>query len=209
MSIEQKYVFDTYNIIAKHFDKTRVNIWSNVQEFIDNIDSNSFVADIGCGNGKNMSRNDCYYIGIDFCRQFCELAYKRSLSIDTATSNCLTIPLTSNMFDYTLSIAVIHHFHLLDDRIKAVEELIRITKSGGKIIIQVWGFDNKKYDNQDAMIPWKLQKKYNNDDKDKTILRYYHLFIEGELEQIIPKDSVKIIKCYNSYNNWIIELQKN
>ena len=56
-SLEKKYVYETYNTIANHFDKTRSYVWPNIKKYIDTIKANSIVADIGCGNGKNMYRN--------------------------------------------------------------------------------------------------------------------------------------------------------
>ncbi len=54
-AIEKNYVQDVYNIIAGPFDITRAYIWNKINMFIKNIPPNSLVADIGCGNGKNMT----------------------------------------------------------------------------------------------------------------------------------------------------------
>ena len=56
----------TYEQIASHFSETRHHVWPPVKKFIDSFKVNSLVADIGCGNGKNMYRKDCEFIGLDF-----------------------------------------------------------------------------------------------------------------------------------------------
>ena len=49
----------------------------------------------------------------------------------------------SDFFDAVISIGVIHHFSTEKRRIRAVEELARILKPGGKIMIYVWALEQK------------------------------------------------------------------
>ena len=205
-SKEQEHVLNTYNLIADHFSNTRHYVWPNVKNFIDSIIPGSLVADIGCGNGKNMYRKDCDNIGLDFCEKFVEIC--KSKKKKAILANCVSIPFQDNKFDVTLSIAVLHHLSTKERRQKGLDELIRITKPGGKIMVQVWGFESGKSDEQDAMIHWNLQKKYSDHKKSVIIDRYYYLFKGDELKQMIPEDKVRIIKYYNTHDNWVAELQK-
>ena len=59
------------------------------------------------------------------------------------------------------------------------------------------------------MIEWNLNKKFNKEKKVVKINRYYYLFKDDELKNLIPLDKVKILNYYNSHNNWVIELEKN
>ena len=205
--VERIHVYNTYNLIADHFSSTRHYLWPNVKRYIDLIEPGSLIADIGCGNGKNMCRSDCEYIGLDFCDKFVKICREKGKNV--VLGNSLNIPFASNLFDYTLSIAVIHHLSTYERRLRCINELIRITKPGGKIFIQVWGFSCKRSDKQNAMIEWNLQKKYTNEGKRNIkINRYYYLFMDDELKEMIPNDKVKILKYYESYNNWIAELIK-
>ena len=207
--LENKYVYETYNKIAEHFSNTRNYVWQNIKEYINKIESNSVIADIGCGNGKNMYRDDCYMIGIDFCEKFVEICQNKQKNV--IMGNCLKIPLKSNSIDITLNIAVLHHLSTKERRIKVINELIRITKPNGKILIQVWAYESdrgKKQGVQDAMIKWNLQKKYNGEKQNIEIDRYYYLFTKNELPNMIPLDKVKIVDYYNSHDNWVIELIK-
>lgn len=73
------YGFQVYDDIAKHFSGTRYAQWPRVGEFLRSLPEGAVVADIGCGNGKNMKvegRPDLYFIGgdrslglLDICRQ--------------------------------------------------------------------------------------------------------------------------------------------
>ena len=69
-SFEIENVKKVYDEISPHFDVTRTSVWSDVQMFINDIEKNSYVLDAGCGNGKNMYRKDCVFVGGDFCKNF-------------------------------------------------------------------------------------------------------------------------------------------
>ena len=202
---EKTSVLDIYNSISNHFDNTRHYIWPSVKEFIESLPEYSYIGDIGCGNGKNMQYlcNSHYFLGIDFSIKFLDICNKKNLEV--FASNNYTLPLKDNTLDHCISIAVIHHLSTEESRIKCINELLRITKPNGLIMIQVWAFErnyNKKYENQNAMIPWKS--------KQKTYYRYYYLFKENELETLISKSSykIKIIKSYKERDNYIVIVSK-
>ena len=48
--IETVYVKDVYEVIAKHFSVTRVFTWDWIRSFIEKLENNSTIYDIGCGN---------------------------------------------------------------------------------------------------------------------------------------------------------------
>lgn len=53
-------------------------------------------------------------------------------------------------------------------RIQAIKEIARVVKSGGKMLIYVWAFEQDtgtKFDHQDVLIPWHLNFKYEDEDK--------------------------------------------
>ena len=62
----------------------------------------------------------------------------------------MNIPFTSNFVDHSISIAVIHHLQEKKERINAIQELIRITKSGGSILIYVWAFNQPENSKRNA-----------------------------------------------------------
>ena len=211
MSIEEIYVKNIYNRIAKQFDSTRYRPWTCVEKFLGDLDNQSLVGDIGCGNGKNMlfEKNDLNFKGCDFSNQLVQLGCAKGL--DIVYGNILDIPYPNNYFDNIICIAVLHHISKEEDRIKAINELIRVTKPGGRILILVWAMkqdpDSKiKFGKQDIYLDWK--------DKHKNILgqRYYHIFIENELESLMLEslihDNVKIKKSFYEKGNFGIIIEK-
>lgn len=55
----------------------------------------------------------------------------------------LSFFLRSNLFDAVISIGVIHHMSTEKRRTKAIQELARILKPGGKIMIYVWAMEQR------------------------------------------------------------------
>jgi ubiquinone/menaquinone biosynthesis C-methylase UbiE len=203
---EKESVMDIYNSISGHFNNTRHFIWPSVKQFLDTIPKYSIVADIGCGNGKNMTylNNDHIFIGTDFSIELLKICNEKQL--ETVVANNCTLPYKDNSFDSAISIAVIHHLSTPELRQLAINEIIRITKPKGLIMIQVWAFErdyNTKYEIQDAMIPWKTKD-------NKIYNRYYYLFKENELNNMVKnsKYNVEIIQSYKERDNYIIILTK-
>ena len=210
---EQRHVVDVYEEISRHFDKTRYHTWPIIQKFTDEFEPNSYVADVGCGNGRNsILRNDVDYTGFEIVKNFVNICKQKN--IDTVHSNILDLQCSNDIFDYTMCIAVIHHLDSETKRIRAIDELVRITKLGGKILIYVWAKEQKKFqqrDTQDVMVPWKLNHVYSSKYKEDTCYeRYYHLFKNGELESLISKTTNKINIIERGYqkDNYYVVLKK-
>jgi SAM-dependent methyltransferase len=199
--MEREYVKDTYEIIANHFSSTRNNVWGKVRQYMDSLPKNSYIVDVGCGNGKNMYRKDCLYQGIDFCLNFTKICNERKK--DVFLANNLNIPIKDSTFDYCISVAVIHHLSTQEKRIQAIDELVRIVKPEGTIFISVWALEQpdnsrRKFTQKENMVEW--------NDHGKKYLRYYHVFSHGELESLAKK--YNIIQNYYEKGNWIIIIKK-
>lgn len=206
--MENLFVNNIYEKIAYHFNNTRTYYWFSIKEFILSFNNKSLLLDAGCGNGKNMLiRNDCLIIGLDNCNKLIEISNNKKLNV--LLSNIKNIPFRNNLFDGVFCVAVIHHLETKENRLLAINELIRVTKSNGKIFIQVWDKDIKKNNkfikinnNNDYFVTWKLIN------EDIVLKRYYHLFSKIELLNLIDYNLVELIKIKNEFNNWIIILKK-
>jgi ubiquinone/menaquinone biosynthesis C-methylase UbiE len=201
---------NVYDNIAHDFDKTRYQMWPVVKKFIIDLPYNCFVGDIGCGNGKNMmlsGRKDIKFKGIDLSQEFVNICHSKGL--DVINGNILDIPFLSNSVDHSISIAVIHHLQEKKDRINAIEELLRITKIGGLILLYVWAFkqpenSKRKFISYDEMVPYKTKS-------GDIYYRYYHLYQENELEndiKQIKKYDIEIIDSGYEYGNYYCVIKK-
>jgi ubiquinone/menaquinone biosynthesis C-methylase UbiE len=137
------------------------NLWKNLNnnQFQNSIDlirkrlkinklselkfKNKVVLDVGCGSGR-------------FCVLACKLEAKKVIGIDSSKINInynkkkfrkfsnlkfiygdnTKLKLKNNFSDITISQGVIHH---TTDMFGSLNELIRVTKKGGKILILVYG----------------------------------------------------------------------
>ena len=198
-----------YSQIATDFSNTGYSIWKGVKEFLSLINSKSIVGDIGCGNGKNMKfdNDNIEFIGIDPCPEFVDIC--NSQNLNTSLGNILNIPFKNNYLDHCICIAVIHHLEDRNDRVKAINELLRVTKKGGLILIYVWSInqyvkEKRTFEKSDNIIPFIK--------KDGTsVNRFYHVYTSEELIADVKESNydVHFIKSWNEYNNECIIISKN
>ena len=109
-NIEDIYVKNTYELIAKHFNVTRVFTWSWITDFIDSLELNSTIYDIGCGNGRNMNFPNQNFIGIDNCTNFINIC--KNAGKNVINCNMTNINLPNNSADAIICIAAFHHFRM-------------------------------------------------------------------------------------------------
>lgn len=205
--MELKYVKESYNTIADHFDRTRTNHWPRVKQFINSLGANSTLLDAGCGNGKNMEiRDDLIQIGCDNSEKLVDICKNKNLNV--ILSDIKILPFNDNSFDNVICIAVIHHLSTKENRINALKELLRVLKPKGCLLFQVWAREqqlNEKFiklnEDNDYFVTWK--------DNGRIVNRYYHLFTEKELDDLLLQiDDIKIIIKIFEKNNWSFEIEK-
>ena len=108
----------------------------------------------GCGSGKYLSVNPLLFsIGVDRCKTLTELAREKDnevggfyvrrtnifislLLFQVLICDNMALPYKDDSFDAVLSIAVIHHIATTERRVRALRELARILRVGGRIIIR-------------------------------------------------------------------------
>lgn len=227
-AFEKQYVHTIYDMIAHQFDKTRIANWTFVAKFLDSINliesDKTMICDVGCGNGKYMlyMKNKGFtneqLHGCDMSDNLVKICKEKLLNV--VHGDIMELPYDDNLFDQTICIAVLHHISTEERRIKAISELIRITKKGGYVLITVWAVDDldevnqkkRQFTNhgekQDVMVPWNKFTTFMGD-------RYYHMFKKGELELLCntlnalnTSNMLNIISSVYEKGNWNIILQK-
>lgn len=201
---ETQYVTDVYNKIGNHFDVTRVNHWSWITEFIKKLPHNSFILDNGCGNGRNMLYPNYHFQGVDSSQTFVDMCIEKGLNCELG--DMCSLPFKDNTFDAVLSIAAFHHLTTPERRMKALQEMLRVLKPNGKVILSVWSITQPpktrrvftKYG--DTIVPWKNPK--------ETYERYYYIFEIDEICDLFKKAGFKMAQHYWDTGNEIFELTK-
>jgi ubiquinone/menaquinone biosynthesis C-methylase UbiE len=200
-----------YNTIADEFNKTRVRLWDCVKNYLDTFEQNSYILDIGAGNGKYMDyRNDVIMKGIDISNELVKICNKKNL--DVIHGNMINLPFEDNIFDASLCVAAYHHLDNEIDRKKALDEMYRVLKIGGKCFIEVWAIEqanksNKntlEFKNKNNLVKWTSVK------TNEIYYRYYNIYSKNELmEEIIRlKPEFKINKYGYENGNYYIILEK-
>ena len=199
---------EVYNNISNEFDSTRHSVWKAVREFLDTLQPKSKLAEIGCGNGKNMLyRSDLDCEGIDFSEHLVEICQQKNIKVHVG--NILHIPYEDGRFDNVICIAVIHHLETQYERVEAINELLRITKMGGKILVSVWAKDQEPtskriFQSNNVYVPFhgKNGSVYN---------RFYHVYNKGDLEYdlgFVNDYKFAVEKIFYEKSNWYVILVK-
>lgn len=217
MELEEKYVFDTYEIISSHFSSTRYSHWNGVKNFILHFVPNKSIKnnkisflDFGCGNGKYLSLCDQFDMtAYDNCENLLQIVKTNYPNANIIKGDiCDYKPNLANSFDVIISIAVIHHLSTESRRICAIKNIIEYLKPGAHALISVWSnyVDTSKFiklnDQNDWLVGWNNQ-----------VNRYYHLFEKSELENIImcanTDNKIEIVEIFFEQSNWFVEIKKN
>ncbi|XP_004515648.1 tRNA (carboxymethyluridine(34)-5-O)-methyltransferase [Cicer arietinum] len=140
--IEKKFVHHVYDAIAPHFSSTRFAKWPKVASFLSSLPSGSLILDAGCGNGKYLGFNqNCFFIGCDISPSLIKICLDRGHEVLVA--DAVNLPYRTGFGDAAISIAVLHHLSTENRRRKAIEELIRVVKKGGLVLITVWAVEQE------------------------------------------------------------------
>ncbi|KAG8072411.1 hypothetical protein GUJ93_ZPchr0006g45893 [Zizania palustris] len=158
--IEKKYVHRVYDAIAPHFSSTRFAKWPKVAGFLNSLRPGSLILDAGCGNGKYLGFSlDCFFIGCDISPPLIEICVERGHEVLVA--DAVNLPYRDNFGDAAISIAVLHHLSTVARRRKAIEELIRVVRKGGLVLITVWAVEQE---DKSLLSKWTpLCEKYNEE----------------------------------------------
>lgn len=107
------------------------------------------VLDVGCGNGYVLSRyakEGAEVFGVDLTKTGIELCRKRfalnKLSGSFAVGSAEDLPYPSNSFDVVCSMGVLHH---TPDTQRAVGEVFRVLKPGGRLIVMFYHRNSAKF----------------------------------------------------------------
>jgi tRNA (uracil-5-)-methyltransferase TRM9 len=177
--------------IAPEWDEYKKIPPKHLVEFLKEAKGN--VLDLGSGSGRNMIPIKGTWYLSDFSSEMISLAKKRAekqgIKAEFSVNSMEDLPYEDNFFSYAVCISSLHCVKGEKNRKKAVEELFRVMKKGGKARIGVWNRMSKRFNNKSSekMIGWT--------DKGK---RYYYLFTEEEVHKLFESVGFKIIDTLNS-----------
>ena len=201
-------VQESYDLIAKYFAVTRVFTCKWTDNFINKLNYNSIILDIGSGNGRNSNYNNHIVFCIDISNEQLKMNnFKNNLSIH---ANMISIPFKNNSFDSILSIASFHHLKTIEERHSSLKEMKRVLTKNGKILLSVWSINQPKKTKRiftnygDNIVNWNTNTK-DVEDNFIVIPRYYYIFKLDEIKELLQEYFI-IDKYYWDSGNEIFEL---
>lgn len=138
----------TYNSIAEEFDRTRQAPWPEFQYFIEFIENNIKVLDLGCGSGRLyefLKKKKVRYLGLDNSSSLLDKARQHFPEARFEMGDMVHLDLPDGSFDAVFSIASFHHIPGRALRRQAVSEIYRVLKPDGILILTVWNLFQWKY----------------------------------------------------------------
>ena len=138
--MNESHLFDPKNIDVLEMQERK--IWQNPEEILGTIEIKpDFVAaDLGCGSGfftVPLSRKVKKVYGIDVQKEMLEFLEQKIRrlkikNIELLLSRENEIPLEDESVDLLISMNTLHEF---DDKKRIIEEMRRVLKQGGKVLI--------------------------------------------------------------------------
>jgi len=197
----------TWDTIAKSFDKTRKKPWVQCMDFINKLSYKFTVGDIGCGNGRHLilcAKQCKEALGIDLSYNLLRIVKTKLIennlrNVFLIHSNMVELPLKDDILDAVLCIAAIHNIKGRNQRIQSLKEINRILKKGGIGLISVWSRWQEKFRKHfikknkndiqefgDIEIFWKQDN--------LNVPRFYHLYSKIEFKQDLLQAGFRIIE---------------
>jgi len=105
------------------------------------LHSGEHLLDIGCGTGALLEAiekkyPDAFLAGVDLTQEMLDVAAKRlSAKVHIEQSSASSLPFAAETFDV---IVCCNMFHYIREPMVALQEIIRVLKPGGKVIITDW-----------------------------------------------------------------------
>jgi len=203
---------ETYNKIARPFSATRKFLWDDLlplKKFVKNGDK---VLDVGCGTGRLYHLFKDFqpleYIGIDQSEGQIEVARELLPGVNFAIGEMTKLSFADNEFDVVFCVATFHHLSDEKSRLKALQEMKRVLKTGGHLLMTNWNLfsewssakakKNKwtKLVGNNLLVPWKDNQGKNLGD------RFYHGFSLEELADLFKQTGFVIVEQHYSPRSW-------
>lgn len=160
-----------------------------LEEILKNVDVD-FALDAGCGTGEHtriLSKHAKSIIGIDISENMLQEAKKKSIqNTSFIEGNILDSHFADNQFDLIISLAM---FEFIDDKDKLMDELYRILKPQGLLVIGTIQKGSSYYN------------LYMSDFfQQNTVFKYATFISKEELSKYFAKDLVECKEClYKPY----------
>lgn len=192
---------DTWDAVVENPPLAYKNLFQKEKDYLrSQITPNSKVLDIGCGNGRNiLSLVDVAgsITGLDNSEKAVEDArknLKENSNVEIVLGDALSLPFEDKSFDFAVLSMTLVNF--ADVKVKVLEEMKRVVKDDGKVIISV--YSEKALPERVSMYN-QVGAKIKSEKDGYVIFETEGLtseqFSKKELEDLVNKAGLKIEDC--------------
>jgi ubiquinone/menaquinone biosynthesis C-methylase UbiE len=148
--MEQNFIKEFWDNQVKIFKNDYKASWGDnyaieleIETISTQIEKGSKILDVGCANGyssfRQLSKNPCHITGIDFSEKMIEYANKQKKkakvgNIDFLVGDIRNIQFPKETFNCTYTTRVLINLPNWEEQKEGIEECLRVTKKGGKVI---------------------------------------------------------------------------
>jgi ubiquinone/menaquinone biosynthesis C-methylase UbiE len=193
--MDQEKVWDE---IAPSWNEFRKKVPPTVEKFLAN--KTGKILDIGCGSGRNfIKKTDLEWVAVDFSEEMVKYAKKRAedlgVSVEVIKSDSVNLPFEDDTFDSVLCFAMLHCVENPLSRKKTLQEIYRVLKKGGAVLISSWGPKSPRLKNKpnECFISW-------SSNLENSLNRYTYVFQLDELRELCEVVGFKIIHSWEERN---------
>jgi SAM-dependent methyltransferase len=199
----------TYDEIAAHFSKTRVDPWPEVESFLGGR-TGRLGLDVGCGNGRHagpLADRVERVVGVDASVELLGLAGERATSrgyadaFDPVVGDAARLPVRSGTVDLAVYVATLHHLPTRALRRESLSELGRVLGPGGRALVSAWSATHDRFDADpdaregfDTTVDWTLPG-------GETVPRYYHIYAPAEFDADLDASTLSVERSFLSSGN--------
>ncbi|MCC7522604.1 class I SAM-dependent methyltransferase [Candidatus Uhrbacteria bacterium] len=170
-------VADFYENHGEAFSRTRHQHWDVFDLIYEACEPGMVLVDVGAGNGRlaEFLPTDVNYTGFEPSSSL------RGNNPSIFPGTLPKLPAADESADIITCLAVFHHIPVPDQK-AAVEELVRITKIGGLLVVTAWHLSPDAYEpvadgwRGDVWIDWKAEGAETK--------RFVHLFTEEDWQAL-------------------------
>ena len=222
---ERKEIIRVFDTIAEEFCHSRRRVWKSLE------DAGPFegqtVLDLGAGSGRNvrylLEKGAALVVAADVSSEMIKVLTSNLKeefrgTVHPLRCDAIHLPFQASTFDKVIFVATIHHIPNRTSRLRAMEEVRRVLKDGGTVLITAWSLIQKRFlralpgmvagwfkgrEFGDTYVPWGGER------------RFYHLFKLGELRSLVERAGFLIEKAYGERvssrllaENWVVLARK-
>lgn len=192
-----------FDDIAEEFDVSRTHPWPETLLFASLLPPASRVLDLGCGNGRNFAPFGDFghtVVGLDASQALLLRAAAKVDSERLVRGDAVLLPFRPSTVDAVHCVAAIHHLPSEGERRQTIEEIVRILRPRGRVLLSAWAIEQPKFDGlreADVDVPWRRKD-------GRVVPRFYHLFRADELARLASSAGLAVDRAWREGDNHVV-----